>query len=172
MLRLKLLGPYKTYRRKVISREGCVAVRSREGHDGTCESSVQVSHGFDGGAESAAPACRRDSNHGVFVSWTTRFRDVSALIQGRNHPWDWINRSSEYSPGPSAQNPFADHGSRCAIRDFIETCCKHGTFIGVLGDTWSRRAAADRTEGKLNLMQCKECHVCRTQSRCPPWLSA
>ena len=46
--------------------------------------------------------------------------------QGRNRPWDWINRSSEHSPGPSAQNPFADHGSRCAIRDFIETCCAHG----------------------------------------------
>ena len=26
----------------------------------------------------------------------------------------------------------------------------------MVGDTWSRRAAADRTEGKLNLMQCKE----------------
>ena len=35
LLRLKLVERYKTYRRKVISCDGYIAVRSREGHDGT-----------------------------------------------------------------------------------------------------------------------------------------
>jgi hypothetical protein len=78
-LLLKLFAPFEavwtvqTNRRKVISREGCVAVRSREDHGQTCESSEQVNGGFDATAESEASACRRDSNHGHFVSWDTGF---------------------------------------------------------------------------------------------------
>ncbi len=45
-----------------------VAIRSRPDHERTCEKSKQVNAVFDGRGETGAPACRRDSNHVLFVS--------------------------------------------------------------------------------------------------------
>jgi hypothetical protein len=84
---MKLFAPFEadgtvqSLRHKVILREGRVAVRSREDHDRTCESSEQVSGGFDATAESEAPACRRDSNHDHFVTWDTGF---PTLLQAKS----------------------------------------------------------------------------------------
>jgi hypothetical protein len=73
---LEAEGTVQTLRRKVISGDARVAVRSREDHGRICEVSMLVSRGFDAGAESAASACRRDSNHDHFVSWDTGFTRV------------------------------------------------------------------------------------------------
>jgi hypothetical protein len=131
-LLLKLFAPFEavwtvqTNRRKVISREGCVAVRSREDHGQTCESSEQVNGGFDATAESEVPACRRDSNHGHFVSWDTGCPSCTDTE---------IARVTGKVTGQSVEPAYSDKRlliteSTDDISHLVETSCSHAFFTG------------------------------------------
>jgi hypothetical protein len=78
-----------------MSSEGCVADRSREDHDQTLESSVQVSCEFYASAELPARACRRELNHHDFVSWDTAVLGLNGGARSRKMPSRCTNRGSE-----------------------------------------------------------------------------
>ena len=57
-----------------------VARRSRDDHDGSYASTVQVSHAFCSTIQIARQESFRDSYHGLFVGWVTRLRTCHARL--------------------------------------------------------------------------------------------